>query len=250
MLNALIIDDEQNVKTVLTKSLAKYCPDVRILATADSVTMAAQKIVLLKPNLLFLNVQMPDKMGFDLLQNFENPSFKVIFVANDNQYALKAFKYAALDYLLKPIDDIELVRAVQKAKLQLAYEDRINTFIHLFDTLKVPKDRKTKIGVATQIGLELIRVEDIISCEAASGYTILHLKNNKQLISSKDLKHFSQVLKGYDFHRVHESHLVAYAFISKVLNEDGGMVLTTDGVKIPISRRHKNDFNVWLKGFL
>ena len=158
--------------------------------------------------------------------------------------------FLLLDYLLKPINDVELVNAVQKAHLQLEYEHRVDNLLNLFETLKNPKDKKNKIAVATQPGLELIPVEDIIRCEASGGYTILHLKNKKNIISSKDLKSFSELLEDYDFYRIHDAHLIAYSHISKILNEDGGIVLTTDGVKIPISRRRKNDFQVWLKGFV
>lgn len=250
MLNTLIIDDEQSGRDALTVLLNNYCPDVNILDTADSVGTAARKILTLKPNLLFLDVEMRGETGFDLLQQFSNPSFKVIFVTGHNQYALNAIKFSALDYLLKPINDVELVNAVQKAKLQLDYEHRVDNLMNLFDTLKNPKDKKNKIAVATQPGLELVPVEDIIRCEASGGYTILHLKNKKHIISSKDLKSFSELLEDYDFYRVHDSHLIAYSHISKVLNEDGGIVLTTDNIKIPISRRRKNDFQAWLKSFL
>ena len=249
MLKALIIDDEQSARDALSILLTNYCPDVTILGSADSVATGARNILTLKPNLLFLDVEMRGETGFDLLQQFNNPSFKVIFVTGHNQYALNAIKFSALDYLLKPINDVELVNAVQKARLQLEYSHRMDNLINLFDTLKNPRDKKNKIAVATQPGLELIPVEDIIRCEASGGYTILHLKNKKPIISSKDLKNFNELLEDYDFYRIHDSHLIAYSHISKVLNEDGGVVLTTDGIKIPISRRRKNDFQVWLKGF-
>ena len=249
MLKALIIDDEQSARDALSILLTNYCPDVTILGSADSVATGARNILTLKPNLLFLDVEMRGETGFDLLQQFNNPSFKVIFVTGHNQYALNAIKFSALDYLLKPINDVELVNAVQKARLQLEYSHRMDNLINLFDTLKNPKDKKNKIAVATQPGLELIPVEDIIRCEASGGYTILHLRNKKHIISSKDLKSFNELLEDYDFYRIHDSHLIAYSHISKVLNEDGGVVLTTDGAKIPISRRRKNDFQVWLKGF-
>ena len=250
MLNALIIDDEQSARNALAILLTTYCSDITVLGTADSVAVGAQKILTLKPNLLFLDVEMRGETGFDLLQKFSNPNFKVIFVTGHDQYALNAIKFSALDYLLKPINDVELVNAVQKARLQLEYEHRVDNLLNLFDTLKNPKDKKNKIAVATQPGLELIPVEDIIRCEASGGYTILHLKNKKHIISSKDLKSFSELLEDYDFYRIHDAHLIAYSHISKILNEDGGVVLTTDGIKIPISRRRKNDFQAWLKGFL
>ena len=250
MLKALIIDDEQSARDALSMLLTNYCPDVAILGTADSVATGLFKIQTLQPNILFLDVEMRGETGFDLLQKFSNPIFKVIFVTGHNQYALNAIKFSALDYLLKPISDVELVNAVQKARLQLEYEHRVDNLLNLFETLKNPKDKKNKIAVATQPGLELIPVADIIRCEASGGYTILHLKNKKPIISSKDLKSFNELLEDYDFYRIHDSHLIAYLHISKVLNEDGGVVLTTDNIKVPISRRRKNDFQTWLKGFL
>ena len=250
MLKILIVDDEPSARNALSSLLTHYCPDAKIMGIADSVAEGAHKVLQLKPNLLFLDVEMRGETGFDLLQQFKNPNFKVIFVTGHNQYALNAIKFSALDYLLKPINDVELVNAVQKARLQLEYQTRMDNILNLFDTLKNPRDKKNKIAVATQPGLELIPVEDIIRCEASGGYTILHLKQQKHIISSKDLKHFSELLEDYDFYRIHDAHLISYAHISKVLNEDGGVVLTDNGIKIPISRRRKNDFLVWLKGFL
>ncbi len=249
MLKALIIDDEQSARDALSMLLTNYCPYVTILGTTDSVKAGSSMILNLKPNLLFLDVDMRGETGFDLLQKFKNPPFKVIFVTAHNEYALNAIKFSALDYLLKPINDVELVNAVQKAKLQLEYEHRVDNLINLFETLKNPRDKKNKIAVATQPGLELVPVEDIIRCEASGGYTVLHLTNKKHIVSSKDLKSFNELLDEYDFYRIHDSHLISYAHIAKVLNEDGGVVLTTDGNKIPISRRRKNDFQAWLKGF-
>jgi two-component system LytT family response regulator len=142
---------------------------------------------------------------------------------------------------------VELVNAVQKAQMQVEYEQHLDNLKNLFETLKNPRDKKNKIAVATQPGLELVPVEDIIRCEASGGYTVLHLKNKKHIVSSKDLKSFNELLEDYDFYRVHDSHLIAYSHICKVLNEDGGVVLTNDNSKIPISRRRKNDFQAWLK---
>lgn len=250
ILKALIIDDEQSARDALSILLTNYCLDVTILGTADDVPTGSQMILNLKPDLLFLDIEMRGVTGFDLLQQFKNPYFKVIFVTGHNQYALNAIKFSALDYLLKPINAVELVNAVQKAKLQIEYEHRVDNLLNLFETLKNPKDKKNKIAVVSQPGIELIPVEDIIRCEASGGYTVLHLRNNKKIISSKDLKSFAELLEDYDFFRIHDSHLISYAHISKVLTEDGGVVLTSDGNKIPISRRRKNEFQDWLKGFM
>ena len=250
MLQSLIIDDEPDARTVLSLLLTHYCPDVKILGTSDTIVCAAQKIKQLKPNLLFLDVEIRGATAFDLLKQFDNPDFKVIFITGYDCYALNAIKFSALDYLLKPIDHEELMGAVQKARQQLAYEQRSDNLLNLYDTLKTPSSKKNRIAVATQLGLELVPVKDIIHCEASGGYTILHLKNQKRILSSKDLKHFTELLKDYDFYRIHDAHLIAYTHISKVLNEDGGVVLTDDGIKIPIARRRKNDFMAWVNSFM
>lgn len=247
MFTTLLIDDESHARESLAKMLSLNCPDILVLDTAASADEAFTKITKLKPDLLFLDVEMPNGTGFDLLTRFPKPTFKVIFVTGFDQYALNAIKFSALDYLLKPINAKELIEAVDKASNQLSNQNGLGDLKNLISTLQNPKSRKNKLAVPTQQGLEMIEIQDIVRCEAANGYTIIHVQDGKPMLSSRDLKTYQELLEDYDFFRIHDSHLIAHFHVQKVLNEDGGIVVLTNEVKIPIARRRKTDFLDWLK---
>jgi two-component system, LytTR family, response regulator len=247
MLSTLLIDDESHARESLSKMLSLNCPDVLVLDTATSADEAFLKINKLKPDLLFLDVEMPNGTGFDLLTRFPKPNFKVIFVTGFDQYALNAIKFSALDYLLKPINAKELVEAVDKAANQIQNQNGLGDLKNLLSTLQNPRSRKNKLAVPTQQGLEMIEIQEIIRCEAANGYTIIHVQDGKPLLSSRDLKTYQELLEDYDFFRIHDSHLIAHFHVQKVLNEDGGTVVLSNEIKLPIARRRKSDFMEWLK---
>jgi two-component system, LytTR family, response regulator len=247
MLSTILIDDESHARESLSKMLSLNCPDVLVLDTASSADEAFLKINKLKPDLLFLDVEMPNGTGFDLLTRFPKPNFKVIFVTGFDQYALNAIKFSALDYLLKPINAKELVEAVDKANNQLSNKNDLGDLKNLLSTLQNPRSRKNKLAVPTQQGLEMIEIQEIIRCEAANGYTIIHVQDGKPLLSSRDLKTYQELLEDYDFFRIHDSHLIAHFHVQKVLNEDGGVVVLPNEIKLPIARRRKSDFLEWLK---
>lgn len=247
MIKALIIDDEPNAREILGKLLGAYCPEVEIVGMAGTVSDGFMMIQQLKPELLFLDIEMQGETGFDLVQRFQNPLFKVVFVTAYDQYALKAIKFSALDYLMKPVNDVELVNAVQKAKQYIQSTTHLDNLQNLISTLKNPFDKKNKIAISTQIGIEMVEIDTIIRCEASGSYTTLYLKDQRPIVSSRDLKSFQELLEDYNFFRVHDSHLIAYYHINKVLNEDGGVVITSSNERIPISRRRKSDFQDWLK---
>ena len=247
MFTTLIIDDEAHARESLAKMLSLNCPDITILGTASSANDAFEKITKLKPDLIFLDVEMPNGTGFDLLTRFPKPNFKVIFVTGFDQYALNAIKFSALDYLLKPINAKELAEAVKKASNQLLNQNGIGDLKNLLSTLQNPRSRKNKLAVPTQQGLEMIEIQEIIRCEAANGYTIIHVQDGKPMLSSRDLKTYQELLEDYDFFRIHDSHLIAHFHVQKVLNEDGGVVVTSNDTKLPIARRRKSDFLDWLK---
>ena len=247
MLTTLLVDDENHARESLSKMLSLNCPDVTVLGTASSADDAFEKITKLKPDLIFLDVEMPNGTGFDLLTRFPKPTFKVIFVTGFDQYALNAIKFSALDYLLKPINAKELVEAVEKASNQLINQNGLGDLKNLLTTLQNPRSRKNKLAVPTQQGLEMIEIQEIIRCEAANGYTIIHVQDGKPMLSSRDLKTYQELLEDYDFFRIHDSHLIAHFHVQKVLNEDGGVVVTSNDTKLPIARRRKSDFLDWLK---
>lgn len=247
MFTTLLVDDESHARESLSKMLSLNCPDIVVLDTASSAEEAYIKINKLKPDILFLDVEMPNGTGFDLLTRFPKPIFKVIFVTGFDRYALNAIKFSALDYLLKPINTKELIEAVEKASIQLSNQHGLGDLKNLISTLKNPRSRKNKLAVPTQKGLEMIEIQDIIRCEAANGYTIIHVQDGKPMLSSRDLKTYQELLEDYDFFRIHDSHLIAHFHVQKVLNEDGGIVVLTNEIKLPIARRRKSEFLDWLK---
>jgi two-component system, LytTR family, response regulator len=247
MIKVIIIDDEANAREVLGSLLATYCPEIEIIGMAGTVADGFMMIQQLKPQLIFLDVKMQGETGFDLIARFQNPSFKVIFVTAYDHYALKAIKFSALDYLLKPVSDVELVNAVQKAKDYVLDKSHTDNLQNLIANLKNPNDKKNKIAINTQVGIEMVEIDSIIRCESSGSYTTLFLKDQRPIISSKDLKNYQELLEDYNFFRVHDSHLISYFHIQKVLNEDGGVVLTSSNERIPISRRRKTEFQDWLK---
>jgi two-component system, LytTR family, response regulator len=247
MIKALIVDDEPNAREVLGRLLGAFCPEVEIVGMAGTVTDGFMMIQQLKPELLFLDVEMQGETGFDLVQRFQNPHFKVVFVTAYDQYALKAIKFSALDYLMKPVNNVELVNAVQKARQYVQSKTHFDNLQNLITTLKNPLDRKNKIAISTQSGIEMIEIDNIVRCEASGSYTTLYLNDQRRIVSSRDLKSYQELLEDYNFFRVHDSHLIAYFHVQKVLNEDGGVVITSSNERIPISRRRKSDFQDWLK---
>jgi two-component system, LytTR family, response regulator len=247
MIKALIIDDEPNAREILGSLLGAYCPEVEVVGMAGTVSDGFMMVQQLKPQLLFLDIEMKGETGFDLIDRFQNPPFKIIFVTSYDHYALKAIKFSALDYLLKPVKDVELVNAVLKAKAYVQSQTSLDNLQNLITTLKNPLDRKNKIAISTQIGIEMVEIDTIVRCEASGSYTTLYLIDQRRIVSSRDLKSYQELLEDYNFFRVHDSHLIAYYHIHKVLNEDGGVVLTSSNERIPISRRRKSDFQDWLK---
>ena len=247
MFTTLIVDDEAHARESLSKLLSLNYPDIQVLGTASSADEAYEKIIKLNPDLLFLDVEMPNGTGFDLLTRFAKPMFKVVFVTGFDQYALNAIKFSALDYLLKPVNAKELKETVEKAVYQLSNQSGLGDLKNLLSTLQNPRSRKNKLAIPTQQGLEMIEIQEIMRCEAANGYTIIHLRNGKPLLSSRDLKTYQELLEDYDFFRIHDSHLVAHLHLQKVLNEDGGIVVMRNEVKLPIARRRKSDFLEWVK---
>jgi two-component system, LytTR family, response regulator len=248
-LRTILIDDEYNAIEALHKLLLEYCPQVEIIAKTQSVDEAYELILIHQPDLIFLDIQMPSGSGFDLLARFPQPDFKVIFATAYDFYALNAIKFSALDYLLKPIAPTDLKEAVAKAITQIKNKQLTDDLQNLIHTLQNPRSRKNKINVSTQNGIELIEVNHIIRCEAVNGFTILHLDTRNDLVSSRDLKFYQEIFEEYDFYRVHDSHLVSYHHIKRILNNDGGLVLMSDTTQVPISRRRKAEFMDWLKKY-
>ncbi len=238
MLTAIIIDDETYCCDTLTMLLTRYCPDIHILAVCNSGDAALKEIQVRKPQLVFMDIEMPHMNGFELLEKIGDINFELIFTTSYDQYAIKAIRFSALDYLLKPIDREELVTAVDKA-LQRQHRPLPEQLEILLHKLHQPSSSISKVAFPTMDGLLMISVDSIISCESDSNYTIILQKNKQKTIASRTLKEVEEMLEDYPFLRVHNSHVVNLNEVNKYIKGEGGYLIMSDGSKIDVSRSRK-----------
>ena len=235
-MKVILVDDELSNLENLQRLLDKHCGAVQIAATARDIDHAAILIDRHQPDLLFLDIQMGDHSGLDLLRTLPEKSFEVIFVTAYDQYAMQAIKFAALDYLLKPIDIDELMRAVQKAEVKIANRRKTEQLDFLLQHLGRPEPIPTKIALPQQQEIRYVQITDIIRCEALNSYTHFFLADGEKILISGPLKEYAELLQQNHFIRTHQSHLVNIAFVKSWLKEDGGTLLLSTGDKIPVSR--------------
>lgn len=237
MIQAIIIDDEKNSREALHILLEENCPDVEVIAEADGYHSAVKLINEMQPDLIFLDIQMPDGNGFRVLEDTQHINKEVIFTTAYDNYAIKAFKYSALDYLLKPIDTIELQNAVEKVKN--AQSSDVNSSIEfLLENLK-KKEKPDKLVLSTAEGINVVSIQNIIHCQSDDYYTRFFFEDRKNLLVSKTLKEYEQILKDHNFIRPHKSHLINIRHIKSYIKSESYIVLT-DGSQIPVSRRKRD----------
>lgn len=241
MITAMIIDDEQNNIINLQTLVEKYCSAVQIIATAQRAAEAKKLIQQHRPDLIFLDIQMPIINGFELLQSLSTIDFEVIFVTAFNEYGIQAIKFSALDYLLKPIKITELQEAVAKAFKKLA-EKKTNQQLHnLITLLKHQQQKEThRIALTSAKETRFILTKDIVRCESNNNYTTFYLNNKEKIIVSKPIYEYENLLADYGFIRCHQSHLVNKNYIKSMVKDDGGYLLMDDNTAIPISRQKKD----------
>jgi two-component system LytT family response regulator len=238
MLNSIIIDDEPFCCEVLSTLLERYCKDINVVAVCNSGTEALKVIHKLHPDLVFLDVEMPIMNGFDMLEQLPDIHFDLIFTTGYDQYALKAFRFSAIDYLLKPIDREDLQKAVQKV-IQRSSKPLAQQIELLLQKVHQPAAAINKIAMPTIEGLQMIPVDSIISCESDSNYTVLLLKNKQKTVVSRTLKEIEEMLEGHSFARVHHSYLVNLNEINKYMKGEGGYLVMSDGSIVDVSRSKK-----------
>jgi len=240
MLNAIIVDDEPHCCKTLDSLLKRYCPEVSIIATCANGVDALQAIRPLNPDLVFLDVEMPKMNGFEMLEQLHEINFHLIFVTSYYAYALKAIRFSAIDYLLKPVDREELQTAVQKVvkRMQVPLPEQLKIIL---EKIQHPASASNKIALPTMEGLQMIAIESIISGEADDNYTTLHLKDNKKIVVSSTLKIIEELLEDHSFIRIHRSYLVNLKEIEKYMKADGGYVVMSDGSQIYVSRNKKEE---------
>jgi two-component system LytT family response regulator len=247
MMKAIIIDDEiANIEN-LQGLLQRHCPQIGITGSATNNKDAARLISLHQPDLLFLDIQLKDDSGFNLLKLLPDKSFEVIFVTAFDNYGIQAIKFAALDYLLKPIDIDELVAAVQKAEDKSRDKQHNRQLDILLSHVKNDK-KHLKIALPQQKEIRYVAVNDIIRCEADNTYTFFYLSNGDKILVSRSLKEYTDLLEPNGFLRTHQSHLVNMAFVKSWLKEDGGLLLLNNGDKIPVSRPNRDKLRLTLAG--
>jgi len=234
-MQAIIIDDLPLAIASLRQDLEDYCPDIKVIATADGVIEGSKLLRKIKPDILFLDVQMGDGDGFDLLDIIDTSAFPVIFTTASEDYAIKAFQYAAVDYLLKPMDPELLVQAIEKAKLKPQLSDQQKNIIknNTRDT------RAREIALNTQEEIRVVALADIIRCTSMDNYTQFFMADGSKVLVTKTLKQYERMLPEEMFLRVHQSHLVNIHKIQSYIKTEGGYLLLKNGEHIPVSVRKK-----------
>ncbi len=239
MIRAVIIDDEQESRNAVLNILNNFCDNVIVVGEGDSVAQGVKIISEEKPDVIFLDIQMPDGTGFDLLEKTKGLKYKVIFVTAYDQFALKAIKFSALDYILKPVDPQQLIESVNRIK-EPGYD--VETITHKIQTLLRNKNGFERITLPTFEGYRFINIKDIVRCEADNNYTNFFLNSGEKILVTKTLKEYDETLSGLDFVRVHQSHLVNIKFVDRYIKGDGGTIVMADGSEVDVSRRRKEEF--------
>lgn len=242
ILKAVIVDDEIRSREFLKSLVEEFCPDVKVAALASSVEEAVNIIRTQKPDLVFLDIELQTGTGFDVLLQFNEPGFHVVFTTAYDHYAIKAIKFSAVDYLLKPIDVEELQMAVERAMEIVKKNTGGQTINTLLQNLRKPATTDYSITLATSEGLEFVPLQNIIRLEASGPYTYFFLKEGKKIMVSKNLKEYETILGEYNFFRVHNSHIINIKEVKRLVKTDGGYAVMNDDSMIAISPKKKDEF--------
>ena len=239
-MTAVIVDDEEHCRAALSGLLSRKFPEIELVDVATNVPEGIALIQRVEPELLFLDVEMGEQTGFDLLAALGAHRPHIIFTTAHESYALKAIRFSAIDYLLKPVDADELRMAVDKVLEKRDTPQEQSQITALLKNLSKPtSDRRLALPVSD--GLELVAVDDILYCESDSNYTVVHIKDKKRLVISRTLKEFEDILEGDAFIRVHHSHLINVRHVKKYIRGEGGEVIMVDGTNVAVSRRKKQE---------
>lgn len=242
MINAVIIDDEKKCVSLLRHLIENNCTDVSVVGEAGSALEGINEIETHQPDLVFLDIEMPDKSGFELLNSLPEIKFDIIFTTAYNHYAIKAIRFSALDYLLKPVDIDELKNAVARVHKKHDKKEQRENIDLLVNNIRSLKPNFSRITLSTQDGLVILHVDEILYCEASGTYTVFYLKNKEKIIVSKTLKEYEELLKDHYFFRLHNSYLVNLNEVKKYIKGDGGSVIMSNGDEVFVSKRKKEEF--------
>ncbi|HEX6846086.1 MAG TPA: LytTR family DNA-binding domain-containing protein [Chitinophagaceae bacterium] len=240
-LKAILIDDEPRGISSMQKLLQINCPDVNVVGSFTDADEAIHLIKANKPDLIFLDIAMPVKNGFELLKELEGISFEVIFVTAHNQFMVEAFHFSAIDYLLKPVEDNLLMDAVNRAKKRIAEKSgtkNIETFLHNIGQRQSPQ--KMRLCIPSLKGFQVIELDDILYAESSGNYTNLYFANNKMVCTSKPMHEYEKLLEDAGFVRIHKSILVNLLHVKEYLRGEGGSVILSNGQEVEVARRKKD----------
>ncbi len=239
MYQAIIVEDQPQALQLLLSDLNAYFPDIEVVGSSGSVVGAAKLLKSAKVDLLFLDITLSDGTAFDLLEIVNSPQLNIIFITASEEHALKAFRFSAIDYLLKPIDKDLLIAAVEKAKRMAAISaSRLEI---LKNTIERPNELPKKVSLHTQEKIIVINIIDIIRCESDGNNTWFYLSNGDKVFVTKTLKHYDELFEGHNFVRVHQSHLINFQHVAEFSKKDGGFLKMKNGHEVPVSVRKKSE---------
>ena len=248
MITAVLIDDDKHLRQGLTALLERYTNEIQIIGEAESVKTGVLVLEKLKPQVIFLDIHLSDGTGFDILEQLKGrTNAHIVFITAHEQYALKAFKFSALDFILKPVDPEELQTSIAKIKEAVG---NINSFEHidlLLENIRKKVDNFKRIALSTSDGIHLFEVADIIRCEAKVNYTEFFIKNHKPVLISKTLKEYEEMLTEHGFERIHQSHLINLSYLKSYIKADGGYVVMADNTKISIAQSKRDRLQELIK---
>jgi len=242
MLNAILIDDEESCLSSLREKIIRHCPQINIIAACESAQSAIERIDTLQPDLVFLDIEMPIMNGFLMLQELHYKNFELIFTTAYDHYAIKAIRFSALDYLMKPIEIEELKAAVKRAGDKKEHQNTNYQLELLLENMLPKKNMQQRIAIPTIDGLQFINLTEIIYLEANVNYTYFFLSGNKKYIVSRTLKDFEDMLPGDTFLRIHNSYIINKNFAEKYIRGEGGQVVLSNGVTLDVAKRKKAEF--------
>lgn len=251
MITSIIIDDDSNLRIGLKGLLQLYAPDIKIIGEADGVQSGIECIGQLNPQVVFLDIQLNQGTAFDILEKLLVQNGKInahiVFITAHEKYAIKAFRFSALDYLLKPVDPTELQKVIQKIKQVLQKQETDAHFNLLLENIRRKSDNFRRIALSNIDGVHLFDINEIIRCESKDNYTMFYIKNNKPMLVSKTLKEYEELLSNQGFIRIHQSHLINLNYLKSYIKKDGGYIVMADNAHLPIAQRKKEQLQEILK---
>jgi two-component system LytT family response regulator len=236
---SFVVDDIPEALELLSNDIIQNHPEIEVIGSASSVVQAAKLLQIKKPDILFLDIMLGDGTGFDILEIVPNLNAKVIFVTASNEYAIKAFKFAAIDYILKPYSLEDLANAISRAKIQI--QPKTEQLSVLKQIVTQPTEKPKRLSLHTSEKIIVVEIKHIIRCKSDNNYTTFYLKNKSKILVSKTLKYYADILKDVNFLRVHQSHLVNKEYIKEFIKSDGGYLVLNDSSNIPVSARKKSE---------